>query len=232
MISNGLFVTGTDTGVGKTLITCAIARLLYSSGVNVGVMKPIETGWQRDASDAVCLKRAARVLDPISQIVPYHFADPIAPWPASLREKRPIRITTLMAAYRQLQKKHSFLVVEGVGGLLVPITARMDLIHLILKMALPVLLVARSGLGTLNHTLLTLRHGEAQGIRFCGIVLNQTQPKTTLADETNRAILKKRTHIPIFGPFPHMKNWEKDDTGIERVKTVLCKMEGGLLPPH
>ena len=98
------------------------------------------------------------------------------------------------------------MIVEGVGGLLVPITEQMDVVDLILKMNLPVLLVARAGLGTLNHTRLTLEYGRARGISFIGIILNQAQPIRTLADKSNPRILAKKTDIPIIGQFPYVKN--------------------------
>ena len=250
MTYKGLFVTGTDTGIGKTMIAGAIARLLQSVGVDVGVMKPIETGRQRPSAggpsaggltpfqaveegerkreqlipdDASYLKLAAMVRDPITQIRPYRFRDPIAPWPASIRERRPIQVKKIISAYEKLQKNHSFVIIEGIGGLLVPITADFDLIHLIQAMSLPVLLVARSGLGTLNHTLLTIQHGERHGILFRGIILNQTQSVCTLADETNRTVLAKKTKIPLLGPVPFIKNWQKTDSGIEQAKAILFR---------
>ncbi len=231
------------------MIAGAIARILHSQGVNVGVMKPIETGWRRRppanrpppleaveegeeggrrgapliSDDASFLKRAAMVEGPITQIAPYRFKDPIAPWPASVREKRPIQIKKIMSAYHQLQKNHSFMIVEGIGGLLVPITAEFDLIHLIQAMSLPVLIVARSGLGTLNHTLLTILHGERHGILFRGIILNQSQSASTLADKTNKAILGKKTKIDLMGPVPYIRNLQKTDFWIEQTQMILFK---------
>ncbi len=226
MIPKGIFITGTDTGIGKTTISGAIARLLQSSGVDVGVMKPIETDCRANRlSDASYLKMAARVDDSIEQITPYRFSDPLAPWPASMRERRPIRMSKIITAYKQLEKKHSFVIVEGAGGLLVPITAQIDVLDLIVTLSLPTLLVARLGLGTLNHTLLTIRHGEANRINFRGIILNQTQPTLTIADQTNKAILAKKTKVPIFGPFPYMEDCSLIDAGIERSKVALSKIK-------
>lgn len=228
MMKKGLFVIGTDTGVGKTLIAGALARLLSSRGVDVGVMKPIETGcrcWKGALlpADGSYLRSAARTADPIHLIVPYRYKDPLAPWVASLREKRKIDFGKIVQAYDRLRRKHSFLIVEGVGGLLVPLTARFDLIDLILLLDLPVLLVARSGLGTLNHTLLTLRHGSQQGLRFLGALLNQNLPRKTLADRTNLESLRERIDVPLLGCFPYFDKLGTREKNIERSKELLME---------
>ncbi len=216
LASPGVFITGTDTGVGKTLIAGALARLLRSMGLNVGVMKPIETGClmrqgKLIPQDASYLKRAARAIDPIEAIVPYRFWEPIAPWPASIREKQKIEIKKIVAAYKRLEKEHAFMIVEGVGGLRVPITEKTEVIHLIQRLDLPVLLVARSGLGTLNHTLLTIQYGQERGLQFLGVILNATQSAKTLADKTNRSVLSKKIDVPFIESFPYIKNIKKTD---------------------
>lgn len=225
MIS-GLFITGTDTGVGKTVVSGAIARALSSAGINVGVMKPIETGCpQRNGrlklSDALYLRAAAGVNDPIETITPYAYRNPLAPRAASLFEGNEINLEKILQAYDQLRRRHSFLIVEGLGGLLVPLTAQADLPDLIRLLDLPVLLVARSGLGTLNHSLLTLRHGSELGIRFAGIIFNQTTPFRSLADKTNPAVLAERTEIPLLGTFPYFRKSGKKEKDINRSEKLL-----------
>ena len=227
-MKRGLFVIGTDTGVGKTLIAGALARLLSSQGVDVGVMKPIETGcrlWKGDLlpADGAYLQSAARTTDSIDLDAPYRYRDPLAPWVASQREKRKIDFREIVQVYDRLRKRHSFLIVEGVGGLMVPLTQRFDLIDLILLLDLPVLLVARSGLGTLNHTLLTLRYGSEQGLRFLGIILNQNQPRKTLADQTNLETLRERTDASLLGRFPFFKKLGTREKNIERSKELLIE---------
>jgi dethiobiotin synthetase len=209
----GIFITGTDTGVGKTFIAGALARQLRSEGVDVGVMKPIETGCGSKLipADAVYLKKMAKVNDALESIVPYRFKDPLAPWPASIRERKKIALKKILAAYENLKNKHSFMIVEGVGGLLVPITERLDVVDLVLAMNLPVLLVARAGLGTLNHTRLTLEYGKDRGISFVGIILNQAQSSQTIADKSNPSILANKTDVPIIGRFPYIENVDYDD---------------------
>ena len=208
--SAGLFIVGTDTGVGKTIIACAIARLLVNHGVNVGVMKPMETGCrmrkgQLFPADGAALKAAARSEAPLSAITCDRYRLPLAPYVAAQMEQRPVvNLGRVVQRFQAQRRQHAFMIVEGIGGLLVPLSARRDLIDLILALDLPVLLVAHSGLGTLNHTLLTLRHGSDRGVRFAGVVLNQTTSRQTLADKTNPAVLAARCALPVFS-FPYFK---------------------------
>ncbi len=224
----GVFITGTDTAVGKTMIAGAIARTLSSQGIDVGVMKPIETGCRRSKgklipADGTYLKAAACSTDRIESVTPYAYKDPIAPYAASMRDKRKVRMETIVKAYDRLRHRHSFLIVEGVGGLMVPLTSDVDLLDLILLLDLPVLLVARSGLGTLNHTLLTVRYGSEHHVRFVGVILNQTSPKKSLADETNPEILAGRLSIPLAGPFPYFKKTGILEKDIEHSTVLFMK---------
>jgi len=228
MMRKGLFITGTDTGVGKTVIAAAIARALLSLGIDVGIMKPIETGCRKrngrlTLSDALYLKTAARVGDPLEMITPYRYQAPLAPRAASLLEKEEINLDRILKAYDRLRRRHAFLIVEGVGGLTVPLTARADVSDLIRLFGLPALLVARSGLGTLNHTLLTLRHGTNIGIRFLGILFNRSSLSITLADKTNPAILAERTDTPLLGTFPYFKKTGNREKDIKRSEELLMR---------
>lgn len=235
-VDSGIFITGTDTGVGKTVIAGAIARILSSEGLDVGVMKPFESGCRQTGEgliprDAAYLKRSARSDDPLRLITPYPFKAPLAPYAASIRAKKKIDFSRILKAFHQLQKRHSFLIVEGVGGLMVPLTARKDLLSLILLLNLPVLLVARSGLGTLNHTLLTLGYGTGQGVSFAGVILNRTAPKKDLSEKSNLEILKKRTGLPVIGPLPYLGEKDNIEKNIEHSRKILSRnlLLGGML---
>ncbi|MDC4226544.1 MAG: ATP-dependent dethiobiotin synthetase BioD [Candidatus Manganitrophus sp.] len=116
---------------------------------------------------------------------------------------------------------HSFLIVEGVGGLMVPLTAHADVSDLIRLFDLPVLLVARSGLGTLNHTLLTLHHGARLGIRFLGVLFNRTVPSISLADKTNPATLAERTDVPLLGTLSYFKKSGKSGERYSSVRKII-----------
>lgn len=225
-MEKGIFITGTDTGVGKTTLAGAIARTLRSAGVDVGVMKPVETGCRlRNGklirADATYLKQAAQSNDSLDLMNPYPYRAPLAPRAASQLEGKMIDFDTLVDAYHLLCRRHSFVIVEGAGGLLVPLTERGDILDLILLFKLPVLVVARSGLGTLNHTLLTLRCGSAAGIRFTGVVFNQTTPWISLADKTNPGSLTERTEVPFLGTFPFLGEKIRGERRIRRSEILL-----------
>ena len=135
MVAKGIFITGTDTGVGKTVVASVLASYLRSTGLDVGVMKPVHTGCRSNRSgpighDTRILMRAAGVEDPSEMITPYCLKHPLAPWSASQMEGVTIRASVLLKAYRELCRRHPFLIVEGVGGLAVPITAHMTVLHL------------------------------------------------------------------------------------------------------
>ncbi|MBI1992593.1 MAG: dethiobiotin synthase [Candidatus Omnitrophica bacterium] len=214
----GIFVTGTDTGVGKTVVACALAAWCHRHHIDVGVMKPIATGGRRlvasgrmrwVSDDAIRLARAAGSDDPWSVINPVCYQEPLAPWTASLRARRPIRLDAIRKIFLSIVSRHEVAIVEGVGGLLVPLTAHFSVVDLAKQLGLPLLIVARPGLGTLNHTLLSLQCARRMDLRVLGVVLNQTQalPKgapARLAYETNPLILKRLAHVPVLGPVPFL----------------------------
>lgn len=198
--ANGIFVTGTDTDCGKTLIAGGIARALLRKGINVGVMKPVAT-WGDPArepgartkwvsEDALHLRQAAATSDSLTLINPVCFKTPMAPWPASLLEKKRIKIDRITNAYKELARRHSFMVVEGVGGLMVPLTRTFFVADLIQKMKLPALIVAHPNLGMLNHTLLTIQMLKRKGIPLAGVIINNFQGKTR-AEQSNPQVLHR-----------------------------------------
>lgn len=199
----GLFVTGTDTGVGKTAIAAALALAARRRGVHVGVMKPIETG---RGGDAERLRTAAGATVPIERVAPYRLRAPLAPWPAAAAEGRTVRLERIARAWAMLARGYDFMIVEGAGGVLVPITPRRTMLDVIALLDLPALIVARSGLGTLNHTLLTvaaLRHAHR---RILGIVLNDGEAVVPRAlARSNRALLARLCRLPVIGPIPRAR---------------------------
>ena len=201
----GLFITGTDTGVGKTLVAAGLAAWCRRQGVDVGVMKPIATGGERGISpDARLLAHAAAVDDPWSLINPVCYREPLAPAVAARRVHRPVRFPTIVRAFRELSQRHDVLIVEGIGGLLVPLSRRLTVADLIRLLNLPVLVVSRRRLGTLNHTLLTIEHAKRVGLKVVGVVLNAADPPTAdpdvrLAEQTNAVALRACLPVPLLG---------------------------------
>ena len=172
-MSRGLFVTGTDTGVGKTVIACGLARALRQRRVEVGVMKPCETGvGPKGPEDAAALRAAAGVSDTIEEICPQSFALPAAPSVAAQVEGRVVDLERIRFASKTLAARHDFLLVEGAGGWLVPIAPDFAMADLAAELGYAILVVARASLGTINHTLLTLESIEHRGLPLAGVVVN------------------------------------------------------------
>ncbi len=212
----GVFVTGTDTGVGKTVVACALAAWCRSRHVDVGVIKPVATGgrWLSDgelerwvSDDAIRLARAAGSDDPWPLINPICFQEPLAPWTAARRARRPIQLDVVMEAFQTLGRLHDVLIVEGVGGLAVPLAARTTVADLAKQVGFPLLIIARPGLGTLNHTLLTLQCAREMGLPVLGVVFNHASPPprdamARLAQRTNPLIVERFAHVPVLGVLP------------------------------
>lgn len=194
----GLFITATDTGVGKTFVAAGIAALLRKRGVKVGVMKPFASG---DRNDARALMTAAGVEDPIDLVNPQYFKAPLAPEVAAALERRTIDLGKVNRSFDRLRRRYDVLIVEGAGGVRVPITRQLDVSDLIRSFRLPALVVARAGLGTLNHTLLTLESLDRARVKSAGVLLNGGKGRT-LAETTNEAALQSHTDVPILG---HLK---------------------------
>ena len=213
---NGFFVTGTDTGVGKTLIAGSIARALSNQGRRVGVMKPFESGCQRNGdmvvpADALFLKSMAGSQDDLTLICPYAFEKPLAPGIAAQKEKVVVKLNKVQAAYNRLRAKHDIMLVEGAGGLMVPVAGNNLIIDIIRLLKLPLIIVARSALGTINHTLLTVREAQRSGIRVCGIILNKVSPERDEAEDTNPEVLRRLARVPLVGRVPYIPvNKRKD----------------------
>lgn len=209
-MNHGIFITGTDTGVGKTLITAALALHLKKRGLTVGVMKPIETGISpsREArSDAARLRSIIDSDEPLGAIRPYAFELPVAPLTAAQQEGQTINLETIKKVYRLLSNRYDAMVVEGVGGVRVPITPKIGVTDLIRTLRLPVVVVGRSGLGGINHALLTVEALKRQKIRIIALVLNRTHPvRSAIAHIQERStleILRKQSGVPVLGPLPY-----------------------------
>jgi dethiobiotin synthetase len=215
----GLFIVGTDTGVGKTVLTAGLAAWLRRRGVDCGVMKPVESGWSAASpvSDSHYLKKISQSPDPLDLINTYAFEAPLAPGVAASLEGVEIHFEKILRAYQELESRHSWVLVEGAGGLLVPLGPRQTLVDLIEALGLPVLLVARLGLGTVNHTLLSLHYLESRGIPVAGVVLNQNGKKADASAKYNPTTLSQWTQTPLWGVVANVANPEQPS---EVIKTI------------
>src|SRR5512143_633206 len=216
MSYKGIFITGTDTGVGKTYVASGIAKELRQRGVNVGVMKPAETGCSMRGGrlfprDAKRLIKASGVNDPVALVNPYRFRKPLAPSVAARLAGKRIDPDTIVLACQKLCCRHDFMIVEGAGGIMVPLRGAYTYLDLAQALGLPVLVVARPGLGTINHTLLTLAALRERRLVVSGIVINHSQKqKAGLAEKTNRAELELISGVKIMGTIPFGSHWFSD----------------------
>jgi dethiobiotin synthetase len=207
-MSRGVFVTGTDTGVGKTLAACALVHALRTRGLRVAPMKPVAAGavphgrgWANE--DTLALAEAAGHGAPaLEDMTPVLLREPMAPHIAAAREGRTIRLEPLLEAHLRLAAQWDFTVVEGVGGFHVPLGPALDARDLAAALGLPVVLVVGLRLGCLNHALLTAGSVRAAGLRLAGWIANAIDPGMA-APEENVAALTERLSAPLLGRFPH-----------------------------
>jgi dethiobiotin synthetase len=182
----------------------------FAKGLDVGVMKPFEPGLSlygkdRLPWDAISLKEASGSQDDLALINPYAFDAPISPGAAAEIEHVQIDLEHLDRIFRQLSTAHEILIIEGAGGVLAPIQGKFFFSDLIRRWNLPALVVAKQGIGTVNHTLLTCRFLENQGIPVLGVILNDLAGKTDDATRTNKTVLSRYLDVPILGTFPFLK---------------------------
>ena len=201
----GLIITGTDTGVGKTFIAVEIIRALRSQGVRVGAYKPVVSGAIDGAAGPIWedVEKLAAALDqtaPIDRISPQRFLAPLAPPVAAQLEGKSVDPFLMRRGLEWWQDRADLLVIEGAGGLLSPLTATETLADWAAELNWPLIVVARRGLGTINHTLLTLEAAAARNLAVAGVVMNETVPSDAddLAIMTNAAEIKRRCTVPIL----------------------------------
>ncbi len=225
----GVFIIGTDTGVGKTIIAGGLARLFHNMGINVGVMKPVETGGKYKkgklvGKDTEYLIRMSKIQDTYSHINPYILQHPLAPYVAAKLEGKKIYKKKILTSFRNFTDKYDFLIVEGCGGFLVPITSNYMISDLAGDMKLPIIVVARAELGTINHTLLTLDHAQRSGLKVLGIIINKTSREIHMAEETNPQIIKTFGKVPILGVIPYIPGRKNMDYVVNKyvdIKKIL-----------
>jgi dethiobiotin synthetase len=209
-----LGVTGTDTGVGKTYLSTVLLALMRRKGWKVAAMKPVETGVKSDdpASDAARLRDAAGADDPLEHVRPILISEPLAPWVALGRAGGTVDLNALDGAFKALSEGRDAILVEGAGGLLVPLTRDLAYDGLFVGWGLDLVVVAGNRRGTLNHTMLTVRAAHDAGLRVRGVILNALGPdRNGIAERTNlEALTDLLEPIPVI-PFP----WIRKDRPME-----------------
>ncbi len=195
MTFQSILITGTDTGVGKTTVACGIAAALRQSGCRVGVLKPSETGCpggpegQLQPHDALRLRFFADSALDLRTICPYPLREPLAPLLAARREGVRIDVEEICRLHASIAAAHDLTLIEGAGGLLVPLAPGVTFADLAVRLAAPLLVVVGSRLGAINHALLTIRYARSTGLRVLGYVVNFLRPEADLAERTNIEVL-------------------------------------------
>jgi dethiobiotin synthetase len=215
-VKRACFITGTDTGVGKTQVASALATALSRRGLKVGVMKPAETDCPPElghngAQDALRLRQAARCEAPLEMIVPYALPLPLAPALSAEYAGVAIDLEQIRRLYLRLLETHDIVLVEGAGGLLVPLTSSHTMLDLAVFLKLPMLIVSRNVLGTINHTCLTVEVAR-QRSRVIGVVLNHPYrvDEDDPAVQSNEEALRRWCHAPLLGALPYLADLNEE----------------------
>jgi dethiobiotin synthetase len=212
-----LFITGTDTDVGKTYITAGLGVVLRKMGVDVGVMKPFAAGTAQKkgykSEDIEILSRAAHVCDPESLVNPQFFPIPASPYTAWKKLKIKPKVSTILSSFKKLSKLHDMLLVEGMGGIMTPILKDYYITNLIKEMKIPTVIVTRSKIGTVNHTIMTVKMCEKYKIPIKGIIVNNFDDGYPVKDLTRD--LQNLTGVPVLGSIPFIK--DMSDASLNRI---------------
>lgn len=217
----GLFITSTDSGAGKTVIAGAIAKILTGKGLKVGAFKPIATGCHRTWEGLVSyetefLANCANSDLPLSTITPAGFLTAATPIVSAARERTPIDFNKIAAAYKSICQTSDIIIVEGIGGVRVPLTTEFDLLDLAVEFNLPVVIIARSNPGMINHTLMTIDCVRAAELKIAGIVINgYDATEATIAENTAQQLISQCTGVNILSvvPFDETVDIQEQDLG-------------------
>jgi dethiobiotin synthetase len=211
----GIFITGTDTDVGKTWVAAGLTAALRERGINAVYFKPIQSGCPIQEgrlipTDARLAREVAGLTEPLEVLTPISLRLPLAPGVAATQAGVEVDLKRIAAGVRDLASRYEFLVVEGAGGLYVPLAGTQFLVlDLIRWLGLPLAVVAKSGLGTINHTVLTVKAALAAKIPVAGVILNRYPQKPGLTEETNPGVIAALTGVPILGRLPEVPDLEQ-----------------------
>jgi len=211
-MNRGIFITGTDTGVGKTFVSVGLIKSMRERGINVCPMKPVESGCRvRKAglvpADASALLNASSVKESIDLINPYRLKHPLAPSVAAEIEGVIISRKKIVSSYAKLSMKYDMTIVEGAGGIMVPVYKKYLFLDLASDLGLPVIIVSRPGLGTINHTLLSIEVIRNRGLKILGVIINNPVKSVAgLSEKTNPDVIEKLGKVPVLGIVPFFNN--------------------------
>ncbi|MBN2705622.1 MAG: dethiobiotin synthase [Deltaproteobacteria bacterium] len=210
-MQNGIFITGTDTGVGKTTVSAALAFALRRKELPFSYLKPVESGipdrlYLEERSDAAMVKKAGGLTQALTEIAPFTFREALSPLLAARREGRELSGQMISDWVKKRLEPTRLTLVEGAGGLLAPLCPDYLVLDLIKELKLPVLVVCRSSLGAVNHTLLTLERLRREGLNLVGLIINHLNPTPGIAEEFFLSQLQEFDSVTILGEVPYFEN--------------------------
>ncbi|MCE2506115.1 MAG: dethiobiotin synthase [Nitrosopumilaceae archaeon] len=213
-----LFIAGTDTDVGKTYITAGLAVVLRKMGVDVGVMKPFAAGDAQKkgykSEDVEILSSAAQTCDPENLVNPQFFSIPASPYTAWKKLKTKPKVPAILSSFKKLSKLHEMILVEGMGGIMTPILKDYYITNLIKEMKIPTVIVTRSKVGTVNHTIMTVKMCEKYKIPIKGIIINDFDDDGYAVKNLKRD-LESLTGVKVLGSIPFIK--DMSDVSLNRI---------------
>lgn len=202
MLKRTIFITATDTNVGKSVATLALATLLKSKGHSVGVFKPVQCA----GDDASFLKKSLGLKDSLKLINPCYAKEPLSPHLAFKRAHKTIDVAKIKQAYKTLRARYDIVLVEGAGGLMVPLKDNYFNADLVRELNAELIIVSRLGLGTINHTLLTINQAKAYGLDIKGVLFSDINPKQkSIAEKTNPEEIGRLSGVKILGVIPYLR---------------------------
>jgi len=204
-MTRGIFVTGTDTEIGKTFVTAGIAGALEARGVDVGVAKPMMSGAKREDpdSDAALLKQLSGDQNGLEVINPFQFDEAVSPYIAAKRQGVRITLEELVRSFEAVRESHDFYLMEGAGGLMAPMGEGYHNGHIAREINFPLIIIARPGLGTVNHTLLTIDKARSMGLAISGVIINGVRAgERSIPERTNPQLIEEFSGVPVLGEVP------------------------------
>jgi dethiobiotin synthetase len=219
------FITGTDTGVGKTVITAGLAGAMRNLGTNVGVMKPVATGNPQKmgfkSQDVSILADASGTKDSEDLINPVFLPIPTSPYDATKLLSLSIDMPLILANFTKLLSAHDVLLVEGIGGVMTPITKNFFVADMIKTMNIETIIVTRSTLGTLNHTMMTYEMCKDYEIKVRGLIINNFDEKGSAAEKNSPVTLHEITGLDILGVIPYIRDYNRINAMIDTVEKKI-----------
>jgi dethiobiotin synthetase len=232
-MARGIFVTGTDTGVGKTIVAATLARLLQMNGVRVGVMKPVTSGCREEngrlvSDDALLLAQAAGLVVS-DDVAPYCLREALAPAEAARIDGVRIEFTMLKGVFDRLASEYDYVIVEGAGGLMVPLSGGLLVADLVRELGLSLLVVARPGLGTINHTVLTCFAAQQMGLKVAGVIINGMPQQPGLAEKSAPHQIGALCGAAVLGIWPQRNEIDEMEIVDEMAAWLDGQAETGIV---